>query len=398
MLCGGRNSRFLASLGMTKAKFPMPSPTALDIREQVGQTLLMGFDGQECSAKLRSTLSSLQPGGIILFARNIASAQQTWTLLHDCARAVATPMFLCVDMEGGTVDRLKDVIAPAPAAAEVAATGNRTAFRLHGRVIGDEVRALGFNTDFAPVVDLGFEPSRRVLTSRTVSADPKETIAYAREFLRGLKDAGVLGCGKHFPGLGEANLDTHRELPAVAKTSARLFKEDLQPYRALHRQMPFIMVAHAAYPEVTKDRTPASLSRKWIEGILRKRIGYRGLIISDDLEMGGVQKAAPIEEAAVQTIAAGADIFLVCHNAEYVWRSYEAVLNRAERDRRFARRVAESAARVMAFKRRARELKHHAPMPTQETVDRLRRELWEFAEDVRLAQASGARAIGSSGR
>ncbi len=368
----------------------MSKKTTLDLRTQVGQLLIMGFDGVEASAKLRTTLKSLQPGGVILFARNIQTPQQTWTLLDDCARAIATPMFRCVDMEGGTVDRLKDVVAPAPSAADVAATGNRKAFRLHGHVIGDEVRALGFNTDFAPVVDLGFEPSRSVLTSRTVSAHPKKTVAYAREFLRGLKDAGVLGCGKHFPGLGEANLDTHHELPAITKSSARLFKEDLQPYAALHRQMPFIMVAHAAYPEVTKDRTPASLSKRWIEGILRKRIGYRGLIISDDLEMGGVQKAAPIEQAAVETIAAGADIFLVCHNAEYVWRAYEAVLSRAERDRRFTRRVTESAARIIAFKRRSRELKHFAPMPNDETVDRLRRELWEFSEDVRLVRAAGA--------
>ncbi len=368
----------------------MATNISRDLRSQVGQLLIMGFEGLELSAKLRTTLETLQPGGIILFARNIESPQQTWTLLHECARAVATPMFLCVDMEGGTVDRLKDAIAPAPSVADVAATGNRRAFRLHGRVIGDEVRALGFNTDFAPVVDLGFEPSRTVLTSRTVSADAQKTIVYAREFLRGLKDVGVLGCGKHFPGLGEANLDTHHELPAITKSSTQLFNEDLQPYVALHRRMPFIMVAHAAYPEVTKDRTPASLSRKWITGILRRRIGYRGLVISDDLEMGGVQKAAPIEQAAVETIAAGADLFLICHNAEYVWRSYEAVLTRAEHDRRFALRVAESAARIAAFKRRASPLKQRAPMPTQETTARLRRELWEFAEDVRLVRAAGA--------
>lgn len=361
-----------------------------DAHSQVGQLIIFGFNGLELSARLRTMLATLQPAGVILFARNIRDARQTWTLLHDCTRAVATPMFLCVDVEGGTVDRLKDVIAPAPAVAEVAASGNRKLFRLHGRIIGDEVRALGFNTDFAPVVDLGLEPSRSVLGSRTVSADPKETVVYAREFLRGLKDAGVLGCGKHFPGLGEANLDTHQELPTIKKSWARLRKEDLHPYFALHRQMPFIMVAHAAYPEVTGDTTPATLSKKWLSGILRRRIGYRGLIISDDLEMGGVQNVAPIEEAAVQTIEAGADIFLVCHNEEYVWRSYEAVLSRAERDRRFARRVAESAARVLSFKKRAKELKRHAPQPTQDTVDRLRRELWEFAEDVRLVQAAGA--------
>ncbi len=368
----------------------MPSRAQSDLRSLVGQLIIFGFNGVELSARLRTMLATLQPAGIILFARNIRDARQTWMLLHDCARAVAAPMFLCVDMEGGNVDRLKDVIAPAPSVAEVAASGNRELFRLHGRIMGDEVRALGFNTDFAPVVDLAFAPSRNVLGSRTVSADPKATVAYAREFLRGLKDAGVLGCGKHFPGLGEAGLDTHKQLPAITKTSARLFKEDLQPYAALHRQMPFIMVAHAAYPQVTRDNTPATLSKKWLTGILQRRIGYRGLIIADDLEMGGVQNVASIEEAAVQTIAAGADIFLVCHNEDFVWRAFEAVLTRAERDRRFARQVAAAAVHVLAFKRRSKELKHRAPQPTQETLDRLRRELWELSEDVRLVRAAGA--------
>jgi beta-N-acetylhexosaminidase len=363
--------------------------TASDLRSQVGQLLLMGFDGADASTRLRSMLATLQPGGIILFKRNITAACQTWELLRESQKCVSTPAFLCVDMEGGTVDRLKDVIAPAPSVADIAASGNRQLFRLHGRVIGDQCRLLGFNVDFAPVVDLGLEPSRTVLTSRTASADPRKVVAYAREFLRGLKDAHVLGCGKHFPGLGAANLDTHHDLPAIATPAARLMKEDLYPYRALHRQMPFVMVAHAAYPAFTRDKTPASLSRKWITGILRQGIGYRGLILCDDLEMGGVLSAAPIEVAAVETLKAGADIFMVCHNEEKVWRAYRAVLTEAERDRRFARLVAEKARRVLACKRRASELKRHAPAPTDRAVDRLRRRLWELCEEARLIAAAG---------
>lgn len=365
----------------------MPARTQLDLRAQVGQTLIMGFDDVEMSAKLRTTLETLQPGGIILFARNITDPQQTWELLRECRRSVETPLFLCVDMEGGTVDRLKNIIAPAPSVAEIAATGNRKLFRLHGRTIGEECCALGFNTDFAPVVDLGLPPSRSVLTSRTVSADPKQTVVYAREFLRGLGDAHVLGCGKHFPGLGEANLDTHHELPAIAKPWKHLWDEDLYPYRVLHRRMPFIMVAHAAYAAVTGDCTPASISKKWITEILRKKIGYRGLIVSDDLEMGGVQAAMPMGEAAVATLKAGADIFLVCHKEHAVWECYEAVYKAAERDRRLARHVAESARRVLRLKKKSPELQQRArPLPTQAAIDKLRRRLWELAEEARLAK------------
>ncbi len=116
------------------------------------------------------------------------------------------------------------------------------------------------------------------MSSRAVSADPKEVVAYAREFLRGLGDAGVLGCGKHFPGLGEAKLDTHHELPSVEKPLHKLWEQDLVPYRIMRRELPFVMVSHAAFPAVTKERNPASLSKKWITDILRKKIGYRGLI------------------------------------------------------------------------------------------------------------------------
>src|SRR6202043_1725234 len=128
----------------------------------------------------------------------------------------------------------------------------------------------------------------------------------------GLDDAEVLGCGKHFPGLGEATLDTHHELPSVKKPLRKLWEQDLVPYRSLslRRELPFVMVSHAAFPAVTKERIPASLSKKWITDILRKKIGYRGLICSDDLEMGGVLAAAPIEQATVGHIRAGGDLAL----------------------------------------------------------------------------------------
>jgi beta-N-acetylhexosaminidase len=235
-----------------------------------------------------------------------------------------------------------------------------------------EARSLGFNTDFAPVFDLGFEASRMVLGSRTVSEDPEDTITYAREFLRGLKAAHVLGCGKHFPGLGEANLDTHKELPAVRKPWKKMWSEDLLPYRELHAQLPFVMVAHAAYPDVARDNLPASLSKYWMKDVLRRKIGYNGLIISDDLEMGGVLAAGSIEEVAVGTLRAGADMFLVCHNQELVWRAYEGVLREAERDRRFATHVEQAAKRVLALKKRSLALRGFAVEPKVKVVQRLK--------------------------
>jgi beta-N-acetylhexosaminidase len=356
-----------------------------ELRSDVGQLIIMGFVGQEMTSALRVVLGAMQPGGIILFARNINNAEQTWKLLHECGAALRETPFLCIDLEGGTVDRLKEVIAPAPAAADVFATGKAKMFRRHGRVIGDQVRALGFNTDFAPVFDLKLPPSQPVLTTRTVSADPNETIAYTREFLRGLEDARVLGCGKHFPGLGEAALDTHHELPSIAKSFKDMWREDLAPYRELRKRIPFCMIAHANYPEVTGDKLPASLSRKWMEGILRDKIGYRGIVLADDLEMGGVLAAASIGDAAIQTLRAGSDMFLVCHNEEHVWQTYEAVLREAERDKRFARLVMTRAKRVRDLKKRSRELRGEAPAPSEKTVKKLKEAMEDFREDVAKA-------------
>jgi len=355
-----------------------------DLELHIGQLLIIGFDGTDLSPRAASLLKKIQPAGVILFARNITGAAQTHTLLRECQKQVPTPLFTCVDLEGGTVDRFRNVIGPAPSPAEVFATGSRALFRKHGRIIGENCRALGFNVDFAPVLDLAFEASRKVMSSRAVSADPKQVVAYAREFLRGLADAGVLGCGKHFPGLGEATLNTHHELPSVNKPLRKMWEQDLVPYRALRRELPLVMVSHAAFPAITNGRQPASLSKEWITDILRKRIGYRGLICSDDLEMGGVLAAAPIEQAAIAHIRAGGDLALICHQESFVLRAHEALIHEAERDPKFARRIHESAERVMALKKKYIKRTRTAA-PTVHRIEKLTRQLWEFGEEIRLA-------------
>ena len=362
----------------------MATKITSDLHKQIGQLLIIGFDGTEMSPPLRSLLTRIQPAGVILFARNIIAAEQTYKLLKDCQSCVSARLFTCVDMEGGPVDRFRNLIGPSPSAADVFAGNDRKLFRKHGNIIGKSCRALGFNVDFAPVVDLALEASRNVMRSRAVSADPKQAIVYAREFLAGLRSAGVIGAAKHFPGLGEANLDTHHELPSVNKSFNNLWAEDLVPYRVMRRELQMVLVGHANYPTVTHDGTPASLSKKWVSQVLRQKIGYRGLVVSDDLEMGGVLKAGPIEQAAVQHIRAGGDLCLICHEEGGILRSFEALIHEAERDRKFARRVKESTARVLALKKKSRELRRAAPPPTPAKIEKLSRTLWEFGEQVRI--------------
>jgi beta-N-acetylhexosaminidase len=351
--------------------------------------VIVGFDGTEMTTRLSSLLTRLQPAGVILFARNIQSAEQTWRLLRECQKCVATPLFTCVDLEGGSVDRFRDALVAAPSAADVFTAGDRKLYRKHGELIGKNCQALGFNVDFAPVLDLAFEASRTVMGSRVVSDHPQSTVAYAREFLTGLRSARVLGCGKHFPGLGEGKLDSHHELPVIDKPLKKLWAEDLVPYRTLRRQLPFVMISHAAYPQVTRERIPASLSKIWITDILRKRIGYLNLIVSDDLEMGGVLAAASVGQAAVEFIRAGGDLCLVCHREDYITNAYEELVKSVERDWRFARRAGEAQRRVLAFKKKHAGGDARATRaPSAATIEKLSRVLWEFGEQVRLAPLS----------
>ena len=356
--------------------------------DRIGQLLIVGFDGTAVTPRLRSLLTRLQPAGVILFARNISNPAQTWQLLSDCRQCVKAPLFTCVDLEGGTVDRFRDALGASPSAADVFATAERKLFRKHGELIGQNCRAMGFNIDFAPVLDLAFEASRKVMESRSVSQDSLETVLYARSFLAGLQSAKVLGCGKHFPGLGEGRLDSHHELPVIDKTLRKLWIEDLVPYRTLRRQLPFVMVSHAAYPKVTRAKTPASLSKVWITDILRGRIGYRNLIASDDLEMGGVLAAAPIGEAAVEFIRAGGDLCLVCHREDYITQAHEQLVKATEGDRHFARRADEAAQRVLKFKKRWASLLRPTTMPSNASISKRSRALWEFAEQVRIETLS----------
>jgi beta-N-acetylhexosaminidase len=357
------------------------------LRRLVGQRLLMGLEGTEVSVTQQALFRMLQPGGVILFARNIESPEQTYALNASIARLSEIPLFHCVDMEGGTVDRFRDVLVPAPSAADVFATGDQYLFQKHGKVIGDEVRALGFNTNFAPTVDLDFPPSRSVLASRTVSSNPREATVYAKRFLTGMDIADVLGAGKHFPGLGEGNLDTHQELASINKSFEKLWEEDLFPFQALRKQFPFVMVAHAAYPLVTNNREPASLSSFWMKKILRKRIGYKGIIISDDLEMGGVLTTGLIEEVAVATIAAGADIFLVCHKEDAVLRCYEAVLREAERSKKFRAHVEKSAARILKLKDETKPVRKFPSAPTAAQIQKLKEQMQQFTQQVAVKRA-----------
>jgi beta-N-acetylhexosaminidase len=322
------------------------------LRHRVGSLLVVGVESTSLSALELAWLHTLQPSGIILFRRNIEATAQLHAMWRQASTALTEPFFRCVDLEGGTVDRLRDLVGSTPSAAEVAATGQPAIFRANGALVGRLLRALGFNLDLAPVLDLALPVSREVMGTRVVSADPAKVISSAREFIAGLQQHGIIACGKHFPGLGGGNLDSHQSTPSIPRTWEQMWEQDMEPYRALRAALPLVMVNHAAYPKIEKPSRPASLSRFWIKEVLREKLRYRGLVISDDMEMGGVLNHASAESAAIDAIAAGTDLLEICHRADRVLATHEALLREAERSPAFASTVDKAARRVASAKRR----------------------------------------------
>ena len=355
----------------------------MNLREAVGSLLIVGVEGVELSPVEAAWLRLIQPAGVILFRRNIEEAAQVHALLEASAKFSKGTALRCVDLEGGLVDRLRDLLASVPSAAEVAATGRKKIFREHGRLIGDELALLGFNTTFAPVLDLALPVSAKVMRTRSTSHDPLKVIEYASAFLAGLAKAGVLGCGKHFPGLGGGTLDSHHAMPEIDRGLQQLWAEDLLPYRKLHKQLPFVMVSHASYPRVKATQEPASVSSYWIRDVLQKKIGYRGLVLSDDMEMGGILTQHSIEEASIAAIEAGTHLVEVCKEPDLVLRTYEALLSEAERSRAFRKRIEQAAAHVTKHKQRLLGKVKRSEAPSSSAVQAMRARVLRFSETVK---------------
>jgi beta-N-acetylhexosaminidase len=352
----------------------------VNLRQQVGQLIIAGVEGPELTALERAWLKLVRPGGVILFRRNIEQAAQVTALLREATEIAGSPLFRCVDLEGGLVDRLRDLIAPIPSPAAVFATGKRANFVKHGRLIAREAKALGFNVALAPVLDLGLPVSSAVMRTRVVSPEPDDVVEYASAFVDGLDAEGVSGCGKHFPGLGGGKLDSHEAMPLIDRTWKQLWDEDLAVFRAMAPRLPMMMVAHAAYPQI-RDAVPASISSYWISTVLRKRMGFNGLVVSDDMEMGGILTQASMEEAAVKAVLAGTDVIEICKDPALVLRAYEALLAEAERSAAFRRRVETAAQRVIECKDRYLD----AAMPriaSASQIEKLRASVKKFSQDV----------------
>lgn len=328
----------------------------MSLAAAVGQLLAVGFPAVVLPEELRLRIARSEVGFAMLFRPNIEDPAQVAALVERI-RAASPPEGACLvatDQEGGLVQRLRAPLTVWPDMLSVAAAGDPSRTEQVGRALGDELGALGVAWNFAPVLDVHTNPSNPVIANRAFGTTPDAVIAHALAFWRGLRGAGLLGCGKHFPGHGDTTTDSHLELPVVAHPLERLRQVELAPFAAAARAgLEAIMTAHVVFPAVDRGQ-PATLSHAVLTGILRGELGYRGVIVSDDLGMKAVADRFSIEELAVRAVAAGCDVLLIREPAGRQVAAFEALRTEAERSPAFRQRVEESAARVAAFKAASR--------------------------------------------
>jgi beta-N-acetylhexosaminidase len=313
-----------------------------DWKRLAGAVLMVGFEGTAPGERLRA----LQPAGFILFDRNLESPEQTGRLINRLSKLLPGPPLLALDQEGGRVSRLEPFIGPTPTATALARAGSKTA-REFGFETGRALHALGFNIDFAPVVDLCRPEATNGIGDRSFGTDPGRVAEIAGGFLDGLQSAGVAGCLKHFPGLGRTAVDSHSEMPVADLDLAKLEAEDLLPFARLGGRAAAVMIGHAHYPALNPDRElPASCSREVVCGLLRERLGFGGLVVSDDLEMGAVSSLDRDGAAALAALRAGCDLLLYCRDLDRAEAASEAIARAAAENQAVGRRLSDAAAAV----------------------------------------------------
>lgn len=312
--------------------------------------LLLGYEGTSPPDELCARIAAGRVGGVILFARNVGSIDEVAESVERLGRSSlsAPPLIVSVDQEGGRVQRLREPLTRWPPMLRVAEANDPALTESVGRALGDELRLVGFNLDFAPVLDVNSNPANPVIGDRAFGAAAEAVSCHALAFWRGLEAAGVRGCGKHFPGHGDTSQDSHLELPRVEAPWQRLEACELAPFtQAIRAGLSMIMTAHVVYPAM--DHRPATLSPRWLNEILRKRLGFVGVVVSDDLDMKAVAAHFSVEETIHGGLAAGVDLFLACRDPARQAAAEEA-LERAARDVALAPRVADALRRVERFR------------------------------------------------
>ena len=332
---------------------------SLTLKQKIGQLFFIGISGTELNKDISELLNEISPGGICFFARNVKTTEQVTKLLDDIRQILPVEPVLSIDQEGGVVDRLRRILTPMPSANSI---NSLEQVKTLAETTAEILLNLGFNMNFAPVVDI-LDADRKTflngLYSRAFGENKDDVVRFAGEYLKVLQSSGCLGCVKHFPGLGASEVDSHEELPVVNLSREQLFEKDLFPYLELFKtgEVHAVMTAHASFPKFDLQETdsngkllPSSLSGNIVTKLLREELSYEGLTISDDLEMGAILKNYGIGEACKMAINAGQDMLAICANPESIRNGFQAILEAVKTGEISESRINQSLTRIAHLK------------------------------------------------
>ena len=323
------------------------------LREQIGQMIMVGLEREELTQEEKNLLQIYPFGGFILFSHNLKEPKQILSLCRALWETSGEiPPLIAIDQEGGRVHRLPPPFTHFPPVAALGRAGNADLAYRTGAAMARELSAVGINLNFAPVLDVNSNPSNPIIGDRSLGADPNEVTRLGWEMVCGLRDGGVIPCVKHFPGHGDTAKDSHLELPVVKKTLEELRSTELPPFvHACRNQVETLMTAHVLYPALDASH-PATLSA-WIVGeLLRGKLGYDGVVFSDDLEMKAIGENYSVEDAVGLGVLAGIDVLLFGHEIEKAVAAFDFLCREAERSPEVRERVEESYRRIRSLKKR----------------------------------------------
>lgn len=323
------------------------------LEDAIGQLVTVGLSGEEITPEERSILERYSFGGFLLFGRNLTDPKQISTLCRSLWKtAKSRPPLIAIDQEGGGIHRLPRPFTHFPSAARLGRTGDPDLAYSIGRAVAHELTLVGINLNFAPVLDVDSNPRNPIIGDRSFGREPSRVGALGSAWMRGLRDGGIIPCGKHFPGHGDTDKDSHLDLPVVDKTLVEMKAVELPPFiRACRDHIESLMTAHVLF-RALDPIFPATLSQTIIGRLLRREIGYDGVVFSDDMEMKAVGDRYSSDDALTLAIHAGVDNFLFCRDLSRAARAFEFLARKAREDVDFKKRVEESFRRVEKLKRR----------------------------------------------
>ncbi|MBO0995881.1 beta-N-acetylhexosaminidase [Bacillus sp. SD088] len=327
----------------------------MNIREKIGQMIFVGPDGAELDEGTKELITHHQVGGFIFFSESLQTSEQMLTLLNDIKKENTQnpfPLFLGVDQEGGQVSRFPDDILSLPTNEEIGMLNNPTFSYQVGQVLGEQLKAFGFNLDFAPVLDVNSNPDNPVINDRSFGPDPQLVSRLGIETMKGIQSQQIMSVIKHFPGHGDTAVDSHLELPIIEKSVKEMEKLELIPFqKAIDEGADMVMVAHILIPEID-PAYPSSMSEKVITNLLRDQLHFTGVVVTDDMTMKAITNQYEMGEAAVQSVKAGSDVILIAHEYDKAKEAIEALVHVVETGELSEKRIDESVRRILELKRK----------------------------------------------